>query len=207
MTSYIFTSLLKLGQRFNLKQNTISDLFGQLKLPPFELGERLLADLAEAKHYPLYTEKAKSEFVITPILKELKRKNPNISLFSGFSLNIESEPDLCGSPDFVLSAKANLVEIEAPIFCLVESKNKAPDEGFAQCAAEMYAARLFNQEMSEPYETIYGSVTNAFEWVFMKLEGDTIYVDKERYYLNELSKLLSVMQFIINQQINHSKNQ
>jgi hypothetical protein len=63
----------------------------------------------------------------------------------------------------------------------------------------MYAARLFNQENNEPYETIYGAVTNAYDWVFMKLEGNTIYIDNERYFINELPKLLGILQFIVNQ--------
>ena len=81
----------------------------------------------------------------------------------------------------------------------MESKNKTPDEGFAQCAAEMYAARLFNKQTNEPIETIYGAVTNAYDWVFLKLEGDTIFIDKDRYYLNNLENLLGVLQFIANQ--------
>ena len=106
---------------------------------------------------------------------------------------------VCHPIRYWLVFKYNKVEIEAPVFCLVESKNKTPDEGYGQCAAEMYAARIFNQQMGDPYETIYGVVTNAFEWVFLKLEGNTIYIDKERYFINELSLLLGVMQHIINQ--------
>jgi hypothetical protein len=96
-------------------------------------------------------------------------------------------------PDFMISANANIVEPQNPIFCLVESKNKSPDEGFAQCAAEMYAAKLFNQQMGEAEVTIYGAVTNAFDWVFLKLEGNKVYVDINRYYLNELPKLLGIL--------------
>lgn len=81
----------------------------------------------------------------------------------------------------------------------MESKNKAPDEGFAQCAAEMYAARLFNQQTNQPYETIYGAVTNGFEWVFMQLENQTLFIDSDRYYLNEPQILLSLLQHIVNQ--------
>ena len=194
-----FTSLIKFCKQFNLTQNTNLHLFEAVKHFDFEVSNRLLEDLEEANQYPMYSKKAKSELIITPILKELKRKNAGISIFSGFTLNIESSPDLNGVPDFVLSAKANLVEIEAPIFCLMESKNKAPDEGFAQCAAEMYAARLFNKETNEPYETIYGAVTNGFEWVFMKLENQTLFIDANRYYLNQPQILLSLLQHIVNQ--------
>jgi hypothetical protein len=99
----------------------------------------------------------------------------------------------------MIAAKPNLVEPQRPIFCMIESKNKTPDEGFAQCAAEMYAAKRFNEQMNESTEIIYGAVTNAFDWVFLKLENDTIYVDTQRYYLNELPKLLGIFQDIIRQ--------
>ncbi|MEM0992455.1 MAG: hypothetical protein AAF847_15135 [Bacteroidota bacterium] len=192
-----FKSLIRFCQKYGLAQNTTTHLFKDVVLPDFDISTRLLNDLEESKDYPLYTEKAKSELIISPVLKELKRKNPFISLFSGFALAVEKEPELNGNPDFVLSAKPNLVEIEAPVFCIVESKNKSPEEGFGQCAAEMYASRLFNEEMNEHYETIYGAVTNGFDWIFLKLEGNTIFVDVERYYLNELPKLLGVMQKIV----------
>ncbi|HNI43905.1 MAG TPA: hypothetical protein PK230_04355 [Chitinophagales bacterium] len=191
-----FTSLIKFCHQFGLNANTTTILFKDFD-KSFALSERLIADLEEAKQYPMYSEKAKSELIITPILKELKRKNPHISVFSGFNLSIDQEPDLSGNPDFVLSAKPNLVEIEAPIFCLMESKNKAPDEGFAQCAAEMYAARLFNRQNNDPYETIHGAVTNGFEWVFLRLDQQHIFIDTERYYLNQPQILLSILQHIV----------
>jgi hypothetical protein len=192
-----FTSLAKFCQQYNLKQNSTSRLFVGKDIEPCPPSKRLEEDLEEAKMLPLYTEKAKSELVITPLLKEVKRNNPFITFFSGFALNINEE--LSGNPDYVLSAKPDIIEIQAPIFCLFESKNKAPEEGFGQCAAEMYASRLFNQENKEPYLQIYGAVTNAYDWVFMKLDADTIFIDTERYFLNDLPTLLGVMQYIINQ--------
>ncbi len=160
---------------------------------------RLQQDIEDAKLLPLYSEKAKSEAIIFPILRELRIKNPFITIFSGYALNIEKHKELSGTPDFLISAKARTIVPQSPIFCLFESKNKDPEEGFAQCAAEMYAARLFNQENDEPFETIYGVVTNAYDWVFLKLEGNTIFIDKERYFLNELPKLLGILQYIIDQ--------
>ena len=195
--AYSDFSFTKLKMKFGIDQESVY-LFQQ---PIKELlpSQHLTDDLELGREMPLYSEKAKSEVLIFPIIRELKRKNKHISIFSGYALNIEGYADLTGVPDFMISANANIVEPQNPIFCLMESKNKAPDEGFAQCAAEMYAARLFNQENNEPYETIYGVVTNAYDWVFMKLEGNTIFIDKERYFLNELPKLLGILQFIVNQ--------
>ena len=196
-TDYTFT---KLKRNFGIEQ-TEQHLFTTQKIEVRMPSQRLLDDIEEAENMPLMSEKAKSEAVMFPILKELKRNNPHITIYSGYAFNIDVAHDLNGTPDFMISSKPKIVELQSPIFCLVESKNKTPDEGYAQCAAEMYAARVFNQQNNEPYETIYGAVTNAYEWVFLKLEGNMVLIDKKRYYLNELPKLLGVLQFITNQYV------
>jgi len=188
----------KLEKYYGIKQMDIF-LFENIKIPIVLPSQRLLEDIQDAKNMPLLTEKAKSEAIIFPIVRELKKQNPRISIFSGYSFVVEKEKELNGVPDFMISAKNNVVELQSPIFCLFESKNKEASEGFAQCAAEMYAARLFNQENDEPYETIYGAVTNAYDWVFLKLEGNTVFIDKERYFLNDLPQILGIMQFIVDQ--------
>lgn len=194
---YTFT---KLKRNFGIEQ-TEQYLFTTQNIAAQTPSQRLLDDIEEAENMPLMSEKAKSEAVMFPILKELKRNNPHITIYSGYAFNIDVANELNGTPDFMISSKPKIVELQSPIFCLVESKNKTPDEGYAQCAAEMYAARVFNQQNNEPYETIYGAVTNAYEWVFLKLEGNTVLIDKKRYYLNELPKLLGVLQFITNQYV------
>ena len=194
-----FTSIIQLEERFGLREQAIDGLFAIEALPLFVVSERLRLDIEEGRNMPIKTEKAKSEYFISPILRELKRQNPHIGLFSGFALNIKGEKDLNGNPDFILNARPSSTEINAPIFCLVEIKNKTPDDGFAQCGAEMYAARLFNKSMGEPYETIYGAVSNGFEWIFLKLEGDTLFIDTVRYYLGDLTLLLRVLQHIVDQ--------
>lgn len=196
--AYSDFTFAKLKKDYGILQTDVF-LFEVVPIVPMPPSIRLVDDIQEAKSMPLLTEKAKSEYIIAPIARELKRNNPHITIFSGYSLNIEGDKTLNGIPDFMISAKKNIVELQRPIFCLFESKNKDPDEGFAQCAAEMYAARIFNQQAGEPYETIYGAVTNAYDWVFMKLDGDTVFIDKERYFLNDLPKILGIFQYIIDQ--------
>lgn len=58
---------------------------------------------------------------------------------------------------------------------------------------------FFNQENNEPYQIIYGAVTNAYDWVFLKLEGINILIDQERYFLNDLPKILGIFQFVLDQ--------
>lgn len=185
-----------LRQRFSLEQEN-EFIFNGAQISLIEPSKHLLKDLEEGRQMPIYSEKAKSEFLIGPIVKEIKRNNPQISIFSGYTFNVDKKLQLNGAPDFLISNKRDKVEIESPVFCIMESKNKTPDEGYAQCAAEMYAARLFNKKAGENNEIIYGAVTNAFEWVFMKLEKNTVYIDKERYFINELPRLLGIIQKIL----------
>ncbi|MCP5493500.1 MAG: hypothetical protein H7A23_03010 [Leptospiraceae bacterium] len=194
--AYSNFTFAKLKKDYNIEQKDVF-LFNNIAIEHKEASQRLKDDLQEAKEIPLMTEKAKSEAIIYPIIKEIRRKNPQIGIFSGYALNIEGNKDLQGNPDFMISAKAQKSSVEAPIFCMVEAKNGVIEEGYAQCAAEMYAARLFNQDMNEPYETIYGAVTNAFDWVFLKLENKIVLIDRERYFLNDLPKILGIFQYIV----------
>ena len=188
----------KLSAKFGLEQKSVY-LFKDILIESIEPTSHLVQDLQEAREMPTATEKARGEAIIAPIIKEIKRRNKHISIFSGYTFNVDAQNDLTGAPDFMISMKPMIIELENPIFCLVESKNKTPEEGYAQCAAEMYAARLFNQQTDEPNQIVYGAVTNAFDWVFLKLEGNTVFVDLDRYYLIELPKILGIFQFIIQQ--------
>jgi hypothetical protein len=192
--AYSDFTFAKLKSIYSIQQDYQNLFADNLIIQP---TQRLTEDITDGLQMQIMSEKAKSEFLIAPIIKEMQRKHPEITFFSGIAFNIEGDKLLTGTPDFMISAKPRRAEIESPIFCLLEAKNGIIEEGFAQCAAEMYAARLFNQQMGDPYETIYGAVTNAFDWVFLKLEGNTVYVDIDRYYLNQLPKLLGILQYII----------
>ena len=196
--SYSNFTFSKLKNKYGIELKE-GRLFSGFIIPDFSVSKRLREDMEQAKGMPLLTEKAKSENIITPIMWELKRNNEHIAIFSGYTLNIEGDNDLKGNPDYLIAAKPQIVEPQRPVFCIFETKNKQPDEGYAQCAAEMYAAYLFNQQTGEDTRIIYGAVTNAFEWVFLKLEDNHIYIDINRYYLNQLPLILGIMQYIVNQ--------
>jgi hypothetical protein len=166
----------------------------------FASSQKILDDLAEASRETLTTEKAKSEFVVVPILKELRRHNPDkFKIFSGFEFNVDSKLKLLGFCDFMLSMNVEKMELTAPIFCLLEAKNAEIEKGFAQCGAEMYAAQLFNERKGQPQKVIYGCVTNAFSWCFMKLEGKNLYIDTNFVPLNLAAphNVLAVLQWIL----------
>lgn len=156
----------------------------------------LLAELADSKLFPLLTEKAKSEFLIAPILRELARRNVDgFTVFSGFSLDVDEV--LNGFCDYLLSGKPRGIEVAAPVFCLVEAKNRTVEEGFGQCAAEMLAAYRFNVQADEPLDVIYGAVTTGQDWAFLKLANNMVFIDDERFVIEQLEELLGTLQQIV----------
>lgn len=194
--AYSDFTLAKLRIQHSIEQKAVQLFNGEIT--PSQPSQHLLDDIAYAESSPLSTEKAKSELIITPILRELHRLHyRQFKIFSGYSLNVVESKGLNGVCDYLLTKKADIVEPEAPIFCLVEAKNGVIEEGYGQCAAEMLAARIFNEQDGEAIDIIYGCVTNGFEWVFLKLEGDTVYIDTQRYLLNDLHKVLGVLSYII----------
>jgi hypothetical protein len=188
----------ELEQQFGLKyQYADLNLDGQILIYP---SERVRLDLEEGLSMPHFTEKAKSEWLITPILRELARQNDfRFSVFAGYALNVDKKAKLVGFCDYLLTKEKEAIELQSPIFCLVEAKDRAVEEGLAQCAAEMYAAKLFNANNGHPIPKIYGAVTNAFDWLFLKLEDNVISIDTKRYFLDldRLEILLSAFQQVI----------
>jgi hypothetical protein len=192
--SYSKFSVQQVCDLFSLTPNLTTDLFGTIA--EVEASDFLKTLLA--KFVPLgegaNTEKSRSEFIIAPILAEVcERASFPVSLFSGKEFSVEPEQGLTGVCDFIFSASANLYEIVTPVLLLVEAKKENLPDGFGQCAAEMVAARIFNQRAARGINTIYGAVTTGNDWRFLKLEGDVIYIDRQLYYLAQRNKLLGIL--------------
>jgi hypothetical protein len=169
-----------------------------------EVSRKILEDLADANITALTTEKAKSENIVSPVLKDFVRSNIEIiSSFSGFEFNVDAQQKLTGYCDFILSASGRKLEITAPIFCLVEAKNAEIDKGLAQCGAEMYAGLLFNEKNGIPRKVMYGCVTNAFSWCFLKLEGKELLIDPNYVPLSfaRPHEVLAVLQWILDKSL------
>jgi hypothetical protein len=146
----------------------------------------------------LNTEKAKSEFIIAPILYEIARKNiTTVTFFSGYSLDVNNEMGLKGFCDFLFSKVPDSLFVAAPIFCIAEAKNDNLEKGTPQCVAEMFAAQMLNEREKKPIDIIYGCVTTGYQWQFLKLEGKTVHQDTSIYSLVELNAILGILQFMI----------
>ena len=161
---------------------------------------KLLTELLKAyKGVPLQSEKSKSEILISPIINEVRLNNPKkMTFFSGYQFNVDEKRGLKGFCDFLISAKYNAVFIESPLLAVVEAKhNQDLLDAIPQCIAEMYAAQLFNEQNTYANKTIFGGITNGYEWLFLKLKASLVCVDTERYIIKDLPQLLGVWQYII----------
>jgi hypothetical protein len=102
-----------------------------------------------------------------------------------------------GECDFMVTKNYHSITLKAPVFALVEAKKENFDEGISQCAAQMYAARLFNQKRDPTIEVIHGCVTIGTTWIFLKLEEKDLLIDNYYYTLNDLPQLLGALQSIL----------
>jgi len=155
----------------------------------------------------IHTEKARSEMIVTPILIELRKLlNHRISLFSGVEFNIDKEKGLNGVCDYIISLSKEQLYVSSPVISVVEAKNDNIKSGLAQCAAEMIASRIFNEQKGNRINTIYGIVTTGSNWRFLKLDN-ILYIDVREYYIEQLGKIMGIMLQIINSEISKSGSQ
>jgi hypothetical protein len=140
------------------------------------------------------TEKARSEFLIAPILADVRQQSKHqVSLFSGSSFNVDAEKGLVGFCDFILSQSQEQIDVTAPVVTIVEAKNESVIGGLGQCIASMVGAQIFNRRSGIVREAIYGAVTSGTNWRFLKLVGNRAWVDDREYFINEVDQILGIL--------------
>ncbi len=156
----------------------------------------LTETLERAKLFPLRNEKVKSERIVSPILVEIAQSyQEQITLFSGEDLPIDADKDLAGECDFFFVLAAYMPYLESPIISLVEAKDEDMDYGIAQCAAQLYGAKLFNEMEGKNFPVLYGCATDGVEWKFLRFENNVFYIDNQVY--TDLKEILGVWHHII----------
>lgn len=191
--SYENFSIENIEKDFAISIQSEPNLFAEIT--PIAPSERLISLLEEFTPLAsaIGTEKARSEFIIAPILAEVKKRAGNqVSLFSGTRFDVDKEKGLNGFCDFMFSLSSSQLTLAAPVIAIVEAKNDNINSGFGQCMAEMVAAQIYNQQRGKPLKTLYGCVTTGSIWRFLKLVDKTIYVDNSEYYLDQLPKILGI---------------
>ncbi len=192
--AYSNFTLAKVKEDFGLTVDETQNIFNDIPaVQPSEILTIILQDyipLATA----IGTEKARSEFLIAPILSEVRRQlNDQISLFSGTDFNVDIEKGLLGYCDFLISASKEQFFISAPVITIVEAKNENIISSLGQCIAEMIASQIFNQRQGIEIPVIYGIVTSGTAWRFLTLTETKVCIDKVEYYINQVDKILEII--------------
>ncbi|MEO0044534.1 MAG: hypothetical protein RL329_3982 [Bacteroidota bacterium] len=195
MAGYSSYSFKAVKKKFGL-QSVNDDLFGQT--PSIVPSDWLKNALIRGDKMATITEKSRSEWIVAPILMEIKYLNINkLSVISGENLDIDKDLSLTGECDFVFSRNPNALVIEAPIFCMIEAEKNDIMGGLGQCIAQMIGAQRLNEQDGIHYPMIYGCVTTGKEWKFLKMEGNLVTIHHQEIYLNEIPRLLGIFQTII----------
>jgi hypothetical protein len=167
-----------------------------------EIGSHLKETLSDnvSLAAAINTEKARSELIIAPVLVEIRKIfDKKISFFSGIELNVDKERDLTGFCDFIISQSPEQLFLNTPVITVVEAKNENIMSGLGQCAAEMIASRIFNEQEGTTLSKIYGVVTSGNIWKFLKLEDNKFYIDLDDYSIREVSKIIGILCSMIEQ--------
>ncbi|MEQ8753981.1 MAG: hypothetical protein RID09_10750 [Coleofasciculus sp. G1-WW12-02] len=145
------------------------------------------------------TEKARSEYLIAPLLSELVMLNPTVSLFSGKNFTADPSLGLNGFVDFLFTANPDKLTIKAPVVTVIEAKNENINAGLAQCIATMYAAYLVNRRDADmAAKTVYGTVTTGQIWRFLSLTTHLeVFIDLNDRYLTPIDELLGLLNALV----------
>jgi hypothetical protein len=122
------------------------------------------------------SEKARSEFIIAPLLVEVRGQSPTpVSLFSGIDFTVDQTQGLNGFCDFLLSRSEQQFFVDAPVLAIIEAKDENIRGGLGQCAA-----------------TMAGDV-----WRFLRLRGKQLAIDREERFLKPVERLLGILREIV----------
>jgi hypothetical protein len=203
--SYSDFSLREVTRRFELTLEETLDLFALT--PEIEPSVWLRESLARSEPLAraIDTEKARSEFLIAPILLEMRvRRGHTVSLFSGIDFPGAPELGLSGICDFIIARSPEQLFLTSPIVVIVEAMSESIKGGLSQCLSAMLGARLFNEREGHPTSKTFGVVTTGTVWQFLVLEGTVAHCDRLEYYVERLPKILGILdQMISNEDDRH----
>lgn len=173
-----------------------ADLFPDAVAAP--VPEWLPATIARGTHLALISEKARSEFIVVPILLASRELSAHrLAIYSGQRLDVDSARGLVGECDFILAVGPAVPPLRAPVVTVVEAKKNDVEAGLGQCIAQMVAARRFNEAAGQAALPIHGCVTTGETWQFLRLAEPAALLDRKRYYLDNLAGILGVMRAIV----------
>ncbi|MDQ5910252.1 MAG: hypothetical protein QG599_2348 [Pseudomonadota bacterium] len=189
--SYSAFTLEIVCKKFGI-QLSLENLFDVIDpVPPSDFLQKTLQRAADLF---LLSEKARSEFIVAPVLLEVRELlNHAISIYSGARLDVSIDDGLQGICDFIITRTPPLPIIQTPLIMLVEAKKNAIEEGLGQCAAEMVAAQRLNREQNSNQPSVYGCVTTGELWQFLEMRDKNLLIDPTKIYIEHIDRILGVL--------------
>ncbi len=183
---------------FGLQEDRDSDLFAAVEpLVPSAFVRVWLDEFAPVA-LGINSEKARSEYIIAPVLAEARRRAIGpANVLPGITLDVDRERGLSGFCDYVIARSAEYYYLRAPLVAVVEAKREDLIGGLGQCAAAMLAIREFNVREGTDLPAVYGCVTSGSIWRFLRLAGVCLSIDRPEYYLHDIGKVLGIIVHII----------
>jgi hypothetical protein len=181
---------------------TIGDVYTEAKFvgeASFNTSDYFREDLETVMNEGVVfnSEFAVCENLVYPVLKEVwKQYKTKLTIWSHQSFNYSEK--LSGFPEYIVAKRSPLgkVVLDKPYFILIEAKQDDFEGGWAQCLAEMIAARGLNENIQV---TIFGIVSNGDRWQFGKLENNFFTKDNNPYTIYELDKLFAAVNYVFQQ--------
>ena len=144
------------------------------------------------------TEKARSEFIVAPVLLELRRMSDrSFAVFSGVEWSPDAARGLNGFCDFILTRGGSQHVLSAPFVAIAEAKNDLIRNGLGQCIAGMVGAQTANRDAGRAVPQIFGIVTTGTTWKFLRLDGACVTLDVGEYYIDNLPRLMGVLRRVV----------
>jgi hypothetical protein len=154
--------------------------------------------LARGMPLALASEKARSEFIVVPILLAGRELSGNtLAIFSGQRLDVDPGRGLQGECAFILAISEPVPLLRAPLIIMIEAKKNDIEAGLGPCIAQMLAARLYNERQGQAIAAVYGCVTTGEAWQFLRLDDAKVTIDPARLYLDNVGGILAAFGAIV----------
>lgn len=161
-------------------------------LRPAPVPGWLSDQLVRGMKLALVSEKARSEFIVAPLLLAVRESaGETVSILSGQRLDVDAARKLQGECDFLLARSEPVPRLRAPLMAVVEAKKNDIEGGLGQCIAQMVAAQVYNERAGQPMPAVYGCVTTGDVWQFLRLDGVSVTLHRPRLYIDNVGLLLA----------------
>jgi hypothetical protein len=192
--AYAEFDLKKAVETFGLSEDDKTDIFESIA--PLEPSDflRVWLDGFAAVAVGVNSEKARSEFIIAPMLAEMKiRSGDRVNVLPGVTFGVDSAQGLTGFCDYLIAQSQMVYYVKAPILAVVEAKKEDMVGGLGPCAAEMVAIQIFNEREGKSLPAVHGCVTSGSLWRFLRLTGKSLNIDRPEYSLRDAAKILGIL--------------